>query len=273
MDAEDLIKAGRLAEARKQLVDEVKTSPSDSAKRALLFQVLSFYGEWDRAGHHLGTLAAQDSKMETGAQVYRNLIHGEKERADVLKLHRRPSFLPATPPYLETYFAAWEKVIGKEVEEARGLFDRIDEQRPVVSGTVDGKNFNGFKDTDAFLSLFLEAIVHERYVWLPFESIRELSVSSPKTLFDLLWIPARVTTWEELTLNCYLPVLYPESFLHEDDRIKLGRMTDWTPLGGPFSKGMGQHVFEVGEEELPLLEIREALFNTHESVRKDEKSH
>ena len=129
-----------------------------------------------------------------------------------------------------------------------------------VGGSVNGDTFSGLKDTDTFLSLFLEAIVHERYVWIPFEAIRELSISPPRTLFDLLWVTARITTWEGLTLNCFLPVLYPESFLHEDDRIKLGRMTDWTPLGGPFSKGMGQHVFQVGEEEIPLLEIQDAVF-------------
>jgi len=272
MDARELLKAGRLAEARKQLVEEVKSSPSDTGNRTLLFQVLSFYGEWDRAERHLDALAAQDSKREAGAQVYRNLIHGERERAEVLKLKRRPSFLPETPAYLENYFVAWEKVIGKKTDEAEEIFDRIDGEGPVVSGAVDGRDFTGFKDTDTFLSRFLEAIVHDRYVWVPFESIRELSISSPKSFFDLLWTEARVTTWEGLTLNCYLPVLYPDSFLHEDERIKLGRMTDWTPLGGSFSKGVGQHVFQVGEEELPLLEIREVLFEAHDSVKRDEKS-
>lgn len=38
-------------------------------------------------------------------------------------------------------------------------------------------------------------------------------------------------------------------------------MTDWTPLGGPFSKGMGQHVFQAGEEEMAILDIREVVFS------------
>jgi protein involved in temperature-dependent protein secretion len=67
-------------------------------------------------------------------------------------------------------------------------------------------------------------------------------------------------------------VTYTESFLHEDDRIKLGKMTDWTPLGGPFSKGSGQHVFQIGEEEIPILEIQEVLFKTPDLGKSDEKS-
>ncbi|HID29157.1 MAG TPA: hypothetical protein EYP19_04040 [Desulfobacterales bacterium] len=265
MNSKDLIKAGRLSEARQQLIDEVKSSPGDLAKRTLLFQVLIFCGEWDKAERHLEAIAVQDTSRETGVQVYENLIRAEKERMEVCRLKRRSSFLPEAPAYLEMYYEAWNKVGQEQTEEGRKLFDQIDAQRLVISGTVNGKRFTGFKDTDTFLSFFLEAIIYERYVWVPFESIRELSITPPQTLFDLLWITARITTWEGLTTNCYLPVLYPDSFLHEDDRVKLGRMTDWTPLGGAFSRGMGQHVFQLGEEEMAILEIQDAVFNAPET--------
>ncbi len=272
MNSKDLVRAGRLSEAREQLSREVKSSPADLGKRTLLFQVLSFCGEWGKAEKHLDAVAVQDSSKETGVQVYKNLLHAEKERREVSKLDRRPSFLPETPPYVEMYFAAWKEVMGKKLKEAEELFGQIDAQLPTLSGTVDGRSFTGFKDTDTFLSLFLEAIVHERYIWVPFESIKELSISSPKTLFDLLWIPARIMTGEGLSLSCYLPVLYPDSFLHEDERVKLGRMTDWLPLGGPYSKGLGQHVFGVGEEEKSILEMREVLFQVPGSKENNEKS-
>jgi type VI secretion system protein ImpE len=262
MDSRDLIKAGNLSEARKQLTEEVKSSPSDFGKRTLLFQVLSYCGEWDKAERHLEAIGAQNVRAEVGVQVYKNLIRAEKERLEVSRLSRRPSFLPKTPSYAEMYFTAWEKLKEEEVEAAEDLFTQIDAICPKSSGSIDGKSFSGFRDTDALLSLFLEVILHERYAWIPFESVRELSISVPKTLFDLLWISSRVTTSEGITLSCYLPVLYPESSSHEDDRVKLGRMTDWIPFRGRFSRGSGQHVFQVGQEEVPLLEIREASFKS-----------
>jgi type VI secretion system protein ImpE len=269
MNAKDLIEAGKLQEARKALIDEVKSSPGDVRTRGLLFQVLAFCGEWDRAERHLDVIGAQDQKAETGVQVYKNLLTAERERSEVSKHNRRPAFLPKAPPYAETYFFACEKLAEKKVEESIELFNRIDDQRPEISGTLNGKDFTGFKDTDTFLSLFLEAIVHERYIWIPFENIIEVVISPPKTLFDLLWTKALVTDREGLTLNCFLPVLYPDSFLHEDDRVKLGRMTDWISLGGPFSKGMGQHVFETDGDELSILEIREARFHFPETPISD----
>ena len=272
IDPKDLIRAGRLSEARKQLIEEIKASPADLGKRTILFQVLSFLGEWDKAERHLDAIVIQNPHSETGIQVYKNLIHAEKERTEVLKFKRRPSFLPNTPSYTELYFTACENLIKERIEEASEIFDQIETQRPLISGTLDGTVFYGFKDLDIFLSFFLEAIIHERYVWIPFESIRELSIPPPKSLFDLLWITGRVTTWEGLTITCYLPVLYPGSYLNEDDRVKLGRMTDWTSIGGLFSKGSGQHVFQIGEKEIAMLEIREIMFKIPDTGEKDEKT-
>lgn len=258
MDVKELIRSGRLSDARKQLVEEVKSSPADVGKRTLLFQVLALCGEWDKADRHLDAIVVQDASTETGVQVYKNLIHAEKERIEVFKRMRYPSLLTKAPSYFEMYFAAWDALLKKDIEGAQKLYDQI-EVSP-LSGTINGKTFSGFSDMDSLLSLFIEVIVHERYVWIPCESLRELSITPPKSLFDLLWTTVHITTWEGLNLNCYMPVLYPESFLHEDERIKMGRMTDWIPLGGPFYRGSGQHVFQVGEEEMALLEIRDVVF-------------
>lgn len=260
MNSKDLLKAGMLAEARKQLTEEVKSSPGDPGKRTLLFQTLAFYGEWDKAEKHLDAIAAQDSSRESGVQLYKNLVHAERQRSDVMKLGARPSFVSSTPPYLDAYFAAIGKLAENRIEEAEELFEAVSNQRPAVSGVMNGKKFKGFQDADSSLSFFLEAMVYERYVWAPFESIRELAVSPPQTLMELLWAKALITTWDGLSVNCYLPVLYPDSWRHPDDRVKLGRMTDWTPLGGPFSKGAGRHLYLMGEEALTILDITEIQF-------------
>jgi type VI secretion system protein ImpE len=272
MDPKELIKAGRLSDARKQLIEEVKSSPANAGKRTLLFQVHSLLGEWEKADRHLDVLAAQDVSRETGVQVYKNLVQAERKRLDVFRNGMLPSFLPKTPPYFETYKLACEKLRGKNLDDALKLFETVNEQIPVISGTMNGKSFTGFNDTDIFLSFFLEAIAEERYLWIPFEAIREISITPPKTLFDLIWVPAHITTWEGLALNCYLPVLYPESFLHQDDRIKLGRMSEWSPVGGPFSRGMGQHVYLAGDDETGILDIREITFNVPRAGEQDEKA-
>jgi type VI secretion system protein ImpE len=271
MNAKELIQAGRLKEARQQVAAEVKAAPSDPAKRTLLFQVLALCGEWDKAEAHLDVLASQDVKTEVGAQLYKSLLAAERER-EAVSLERLPAILPKSPPYLEAYLAARRKLEAGEVEEVGQLLGQAESHRPPASGIADGAPFKDFRDTDTFLEFFLEAMVHGHYVWIPFESLRELSIPPPRTLMDLLWTAARVITGEGLVMNCHLPVLYPGSHTHEDDRVKLGRMTDWLSLGGPYVRGVGQHVFQVGEGEKALLEIRELAFDARHAGARDERN-
>lgn len=260
MKTAELIKAGKLSEARQQLVAEVKSAPGDPGKRTTLCQVLCFLGEWDKAMRHLDAMAVPDPQRNMGIQVYKDLIQAERERLEITSMGKRPSFLPEAPAYFETYWQALAHISDGKPDEAHSLFDQINAQRPVISGTINDTPFTGIQDTDSTMSYFMEAIVHERYVWLPFESIRELVITPPKTLFDLLWVSAQITAWSGLTLNCYLPVLYVGSCTHENEQLQFGRMTDWQALGGSFSKALGQHVYEIGDRDVSLLEIREIHF-------------
>lgn len=260
MDARDLINAGKLAEARQLLVEGVRSSPSDAAMRTILFQVLILFGEWDKALKQADILSAQNVRSDIGVQVYKNLIAAERERSEVSGAGRRPSFLPKAPPYTEVYFSALAAMDGGDIETAKADFAAADGMRAEIAGTRNGTGFIGFSDTDSRLAFFLEAFVHERYVWIPLDSVRELVIDPPASLFDLIWAAGRVTAWDGLTLNCFFPVIYPGSNAHPDDRIKMGRMTDWQSLGGPFYRGQGQHVYQIGDEDVPILEIGEILF-------------
>ncbi len=269
MSIKDLIQAGHLSDARSQLVEKVKASPADTTARTLLFQILVLCGEWNKAERHLDAIEIQDGSIQPAFLHYKSLIAAERERLKVLSLETLPSFLPKTPAYFSLYYQGVQNLRNNKTDEAAELFRQVESQVPNISGTINGKKFTGFKDTDTALAYFLETIAHGRYVWIPFEAIRELTVMPPETLFDLIWASATLTTWEGLTLNCTLPVLYPDSSSAENNQIKMGRMTDWLPMGGSFTKGLGQHVFETEEDDIALLEIQEAVFTFSEQDEKE----
>jgi type VI secretion system protein ImpE len=265
MEAKVLIQAGRLADARECLTTQIRQKPADMAGRILLFQVLACYGEWDQARAHLEILATQDSKIETGVQEYLNLVNAETERLEVFKDARLPAYLPEAPPYAGDHEKAREHLRANRCEDACEILEDIAARIPAMVGSVNQKPFQGLRDTDALLAFFLEAYAHGRYVWVAYENVRELLISQPRQFVDLLWVPALVTTWEGITLNCRLPVLYPETFKSDADQLKMGRMTDWIEWGPGCFKGVGQHVLRAGEEELALLDIREAIFENPSS--------
>lgn len=260
MTAKELMRAGRLSEARSVLIQEVKSAPGDTGKRTLLFQVLALQGEWEKAAKHLDVVSTQDPTKAVGVQAYLNIVKAELERIKVMDGKLTPSFLPDVPAYFPKYAMYLKALREERFGEARSLLIEIDASLPVVSGTINGESFEGMSDTDAWFYPFLEAFVHDRYVWIPFDAIRELLIQEARSSFDLIWATASVTTWEGLTMNCVLPVLYPATHLHGDDQVKAGRVTDWVPLGSGLSRGVGQHVFQVGDREMAILEIREATF-------------
>lgn len=261
MEIRKLIETGKLAEARQQLVAAVKASPADQVSRTLLFQVLCYCGEWEKAARHLEIITAREAGRGAGVLGYRGVLSAEMERSAVFNRERRASFVSEPPRYFEIFLKIREALHMQNEDDVKALLQELEPLRPIVRGTVNGTPFTGFCDTDTSLFPFLEVFAHDRYLWIPFESIREFSVSKPDSFLDLLWAAGRVTTWEGLTMNCIFPVLYPNSHLHEDVRIRMGRMTDWKPLAGGFSQGLGQHVYNVGGSEMAILELTDVVFS------------
>src|SRR5512144_83505 len=80
MKAEELFRAGKLAEAIQVLGGEIRDNPTDTRRRTFLFELLCFAGEFDRAGKHLSVLAQASRDAEMGALLYRSALAAERQR-------------------------------------------------------------------------------------------------------------------------------------------------------------------------------------------------
>ena len=116
---------------------------------------------------------------------------------------------------------------------------------------------------------FLEIISETKYCWLPWEAISSLSIEPPKNLRDLCWIPAKIELHIGTLGECYLPVLYNGTYSHPDDRVKLGRLTDWRDGVEGLALGVGQRLLIAGERDWPLLEVRQIELNAPEELHGD----
>jgi type VI secretion system protein ImpE len=95
---------------------------------------------------------------------------------------------------------------------------------------------------------------------LPLSEVKQLSLQAPRTLRDLLWLPARIELHDKPLGEVFVPTLYFGSSGHADNAVKLGRMTDWKTVGDGTLVGVGQRTFLIDEVERTLLEIREVEF-------------
>jgi type VI secretion system protein ImpE len=261
-DAKALLDAGNLTAAIEQLISEVKANPADTTRRTFLFEMLCFAGDLDRAEKQLDVVGHQSTKAELGVQVYRNNIKAERDRRRLFSDGLQPHFLSEPPPYVDLQLAAVNRLREGNNGEARATLDRAEEERPALSGKLNGKDFKDFRDYNDLTGPVLELIVHDKYTWLPFEHIRRIEIARPKQLRDLVWTAARIESLNGTMGEVFIPVLYAGSHEHPDDQVKLGRMTDWKDLGSDLYSGKGLRMFLVDGEDKPLFEARTVEFDT-----------
>ena len=260
MRAKEILETGQLSDAIKEMTQEVKAHPADSRARTFLFELLCFSGDLDRAKNQLEALDAQDPKADLGIDFYRKMLKAEKTRQQLFSKGMLPKLLGPCPAHIQGHLDALLQIQEGNFFQAQELLSKAQELCPDVQGTIDGTTTNSFMDLDDLFAPMLEIIMQDQYYWVPFTQIRKVSITPPKHLRDLLWVPAQLET-SDSALGVMIPVLYPGSSLAGEEPVKLGRITDWKQQEG-LTLGAGQHVYGINELDKGILEIREMTFST-----------
>jgi type VI secretion system protein ImpE len=234
MTARQLYDAGKLNEAIQAVAAELRDHPTDVKRRTFLFELLSFAGDYDRALKHLDVLAKENKEANMGALLYVACLHSERTRQEMF---------------------------------AKKEFPAPGETKP-LKGTFNGKPFEEFEDGDPRIGPRIEVFSAGAYIWIPVEHVISIQMEAPKRLRDLLWSPVIVRTgsgFKQADLGeTLMPVLCPASYQSSDDNVRLGRATFWEELDGQ-SVPLGQKMFLIDGEEVPMLEMRSLEFDHPEA--------
>lgn len=263
MTPEELFRAGDLKGALAAQTEAVRAKPADAGRRTFLFELLAFAGELDRAEKQLEALATQTSDAEWAVQVYRNILHAERIRRRVFAEGLAPQFLLDPPAYMGHYLQACAHLSRGDYAACRQQLDQGEQQRPPLRAIINGQAWDDVRDGDDLLAPVLELIIQRDYIWLPLEQIRALQVLQPERARDLIWAAVRLELADGSHRSGYTPVLYPGSHMLEDDRLRLGKLTDWRTLESGITLGMGSHTLLAGEGMVGLLDCREVVFGPH----------
>jgi type VI secretion system protein ImpE len=260
MEAKQRFEAGDLAGAIEAVTAEVKARPTDTSARTLLFELLCFAGELDRAERQLEAIGHLDAASDWPVQVYKNILHAERNRRRLFHDGLRPEFLLDPPSYVQLHLEAVNRLREGRGDEARRLIEQAEGERLAVGAEVNGQACDEIRDCDDVLAPFLEVIVLRDYVWLPWEQLKEVEVAEPERPRDLIWPPARFVLADGSQRRGYLPALYCGSHEHGDDRVKLGRLTEWKQTDDGPVGGVGLHTVLAGDDALGLLDVRTLIF-------------
>ena len=226
LSAEELFRAGNLEEAIELLGAGLRANPADARQRTFLFELLCFAGAHDRADKQLDVLAGAGREAGLGALLYRAALSAERTRQEMFITGRLPHGGPVPQP---------------------------------ASGTLNGRPFRELLDADPRVGARLEVFAAGQYLWIPFEHIASIRMAPPKRLRDILWAPAvdrTGTGFKGVELGeVLLPVLAPLSWQHEDNAVRLGRVTEWVDPGDGTPVPVGQKLWLADGEEIPILEV------------------
>jgi type VI secretion system protein ImpE len=146
--------------------------------------------------------------------------------------------------------------------EAAEILTRADAERPHSTGTVDGNPFDDFRDTDDLTLSVLEVITSGgKYFWVPFSRIESIEFEKPERPRDLIWRRAHLIVSDGPDGEVFIPAIYAGSTAEPDDSFKLGRVTEWKGNEGTPIRGIGQRVFQVGREDIPIMDLGLVTFN------------
>jgi type VI secretion system protein ImpE len=146
---------------------------------------------------------------------------------------------------------------GKPAEAAAKLTD-AEALRPALAGTCDGQPFVDLRDLDDLTAPFFEVLTSTgKYFWVPMERVELIEFRKPSHLRDLIWVRAHMVVQNGPDGEVYLPSLYPGTATEADDRLRLGRFTDWRGGEAAPVRGVGQRTFLIGEADRPILGLQE----------------
>jgi type VI secretion system protein ImpE len=256
MEAEELVRAGRLEEAHCALEQAIRSHPADAKLRVFFFQLLALSGQWDRALTQVRVAAQLDAINLLTAQMYGAVLSCEMFRRQVFAGAQTPLIFGRPDPWMGWLVQAGILVAQGRYEAAAQLRDKALEAAPAIAGTVDGEKFEWLADADSRLGPLLEVIVDGKYYWAPFQALKAIQISDPKDLSDLVWAPACFTWINEGQAQGFIPTRYPSSETSEQDAVRLARRTEWIEKPAQTYVGMGQRMFATDVREYALLEIR-----------------
>lgn len=228
MNAQQLFENGQLSDAIASLSAELRTNPTDVIRRTFLFELLCFAGAYDRAERQLDVLRDASHEAEMGTLLYRSAVAAERKRSAMFE---QGSFPASTTPLT------------------------------AVTGTLNGRRFSTLVDADPRIGPRLELFVAGQYMWLPMQHVASVTIGEPRRLRDLIWMQAHVTPSPKLAGlelgEVLMPALTPLAWQHQDESVRLGRVSDWVRLDSGAEVPAGQKLLIMDDEEIPILEVRD----------------
>ncbi|MEI2266109.1 type VI secretion system accessory protein TagJ [Erwinia sp. CGal63] len=257
----ELMSGATLAETLARVENDIKSRPADADLRAAFVQLLCLAGHWPRAKTQLKSWLALKPQARPTVTLLEQTITAEIQRAAVFEGLAMPRMPGEAFAWAEDLLKALRKEHASEADELRAAAFEAAPLNPaqVITQDEQAHSVAWLIDGDGRLGPICELIVNGHYTWLPFAAIREMRFQAPASVTDLVWRHTAVTLIDGSEQVCQLPVRYPFADTASDN-LRLGAVTEWSPLDDQQFIGHGQKTWLSEERDFPLLSLTRLVF-------------
>ncbi|MBS0352015.1 MAG: hypothetical protein JSR33_12715 [Proteobacteria bacterium] len=254
MEIQNLITIGKLYQALAVVSSEVQKNPQQVNSRQRLAEILCIIGDWQKADNQFDIVLNQQPD-DPQVTLCRWLIRSEQLRWSCFNTGALPSFINGPTELQQMVLKALiERRNSNSVAAAR-LFTELKALIPTIKGTCNGQPFVGIIDGNDWCLNSLEVLTSKgEYYWVPLEMIKQMTMAPPKYLIDLIWRKAFLSLHNGVEGDVYIPTIYIDT-PKEFETAKLGYVTDWIIKEDQPVTGIGQRLFIINDDLIPIMEI------------------
>ncbi len=242
-----LLSENALDEALDAAKAHLKAKPSDQDARNLYIDLLVLAGDYERADNQCGLAVTFAPDATMGFALLRNELRGMAARNAWFETGAVPEF-PQGPSELDK-LAVKVGIAHREGngDEATAELQRLEELRGERAILLNGKRIDDFRDLDDSTPHALEVIMTGgAYLWIDFAKIAELTIEPIARPRDLAFRRAELSLIDGAVAPVLLPAIYHGT--GADDRLRLGRETEWVEEPTGITTGRGQRSFLAGDD-------------------------
>lgn len=267
MEIGDQFRNGNLETALMQAKEYVRDNPDCEEGRSLLLQLYLFVGEYEKASKQLSVLELNhqaDPASYINLKLIAELVNAAISRqAFFSQASGMPIMFEEDRVWVESAYEliqAYQQgaLVPGETEQ---LLERARQELTFKCETQDEPEYGSLAEPDDLTAPLLEVFTPKSgYAWLAWKNISSIEFFPYEKPIDLMFRRALVKRVNDeasaAPLPVYIPAIYAKTPV-TDANARMGRMTDWVASeAAGLVHGVGQKCLLVGDELVPLLQIR-----------------
>ena len=249
-----MLQAAKLTDCISYIETQLKEDPLNVSLKSSLIELLCINGELERADKQLNNIVQKHPDYLIGASNLRQLIRAEQSRQDCLLGKSVPSVFTELDAHIEAFMKLRVEMNQDDKQNLSNTSLILENERPKVSVKLNEHDVAEIRDLDDTLGGFIEIFGTDgKYYIAQLSNIDYIHFKPVQSLIEQVWRRVELSIKDGPCGEAHIPLVYANS---ETDAEKLGRETDWQEITTEVMTGVGQKMWFVNDQAMPMSDFR-----------------